>query len=180
MQGKHILICGDRGIGKSTLIQKLLKINTLPVYGYLTKRLAADETGFHPIYIHPAGSEERVFTDENRIGTCDSKVHNVSIEAFNTLGAQYIKQARPGGIIVMDELGFMETQADLFVEAVFEALDGEIPVIAAVKSRYDVPFLNKVRAHANGKVYHIDESNRDVLYDVLAPVVREWNETITR
>ena len=175
MPSKHIILCGDRGVGKSTLIQKLLEANTRPVYGFFTKRLAADETGFHPIYIHPANTAERVHTEENRIGTCDSKIHNVSIEVFDTLGTQYLREALPGGIIVMDELGFMESQAGAFVQAVFAALDGEIPIIAAVKSRYNVPFLNKVRAHPKGVVYDINPENRDALFDRLLTVVQAWN-----
>lgn len=175
MRYKHILLCGERGVGKSTLIQKLLNKNTRPVYGFYTKRLGADETGFHPIYIHQAGARELTYADENRIGTGDSRIYNVSIEVFDTLGTQYIRDAQPGGIIVMDELGFMEAQAKTFVQAVFDALDGEIPVIAAVKSRYDVPFLNEVRAHPNAAVYNIDAGNRDALFDELLPMVINWN-----
>lgn len=175
MELKHILLCGDRGVGKSTLVQRLLKANTRPVYGFYTKRLAADETGFHPIYIHSASAAEHTHTAVNQIGTCDSKIHNVSLEVFDTLGAQYLREARPGGVIVMDELGFMEAQANAFVRAVFDALDGTIPILAAVKSRYDVPFLNEVRAHRNAAVYSIDQNNRDALYETLLPVVLNWN-----
>ncbi len=172
---RHILICGDRGVGKSTLIQKLLARNTLPVYGFLTERLAADETGFHPIYIHPAGTGRRRHEERNQIGACDSRRHNVSIEAFNTLGARYLFAARPGGIIVMDELGFMEARAETFVNAVFAALNGDIPVIAAVKARYDVAFLNEVRAHPNASVSTITKEARDALYHELLPVMLQWN-----
>lgn len=176
MKSKHILLCGERGVGKSTLIQKLLKANTRSVYGFLTKRLAPDETGMHPVYLYPAAAKTLENTQSNRIGAGDSKVYSLSNEVFNTLGAQYIRQARPGGIIVMDELGFMEAKVETFVKTVFEALDGEIPVIAAVKARYDVLFLNEVRAHPNGHVYNIDAENRDALYEALLPTIRLWNE----
>ncbi len=175
-QPRHILISGERGVGKSTLIQRLLAKNIRPVYGFVTKRLAADETGFHPIYIHPAGAPERTYGDANRIGVCNSKEREVALEVFDTLGAQYIFDARPGGIIVMDELGFMEARAEAFVQAVFRALDGSIPVVAAVKDRFDVPFLNEVRAHPNGRVYRIDAENRDALYGELLPAILTWNE----
>jgi len=171
---KHILLCGEVGVGKSTLIQRLLEHNVRPVYGFVTKRLAADETGFHPIYIHPAGAAERVQTDENRIGTCDSKVHNINLAAFETLGVAYL-QAEPDGLIVMDELGFMEAGSEAFVKKVFEALDGKIPVLAAVKARFDVPFLNEVRAHPNASVYMITKENREALYQTLLPIVESWN-----
>ena len=86
---------------------------------------------------------------------------------FDTLGATYINEARPDGIIVMDELGFMERDALLFQKAVLDALNGDIQVIAAVKARRDVEFLNRVRNSEKADVYDITESNREALYNKL-------------
>lgn len=172
---KHILICGEVGAGKSTLIQRLLAQNTRPVYGFITKKLDPDENGFHPIYIHPAGASERVYEEKNMVGTCDRRTHNINLDAFNTLGVSYL-QANPGGIILMDELGFMEAQAEAFTRAVMGALDGEIPVIAAVKARFDVPFLNEVRAHPNAMLYTITAETRDALLSELLPIVQGWKD----
>ena len=175
---RHILLFGERGVGKSTLIERLLAVNTRPVAGFVTKRLPPDETGFHPIYIHEAGIpvSARVYTEENQIGVCDSKVHKPVEAVFDTLGVQYLGEAQPGGRIVMDELGFLEARADAFRKAVFRALEGGIPVLAAVKARYDVPFLNEVRAHKNCTVYEVTPENRDALYETLLPVILAWND----
>ena len=72
---RHILISGERGVGKSTLIERLLSASTLPRYGFITKMRPAGPDGFHPVYIHPAGQppHERVYTDANCIGACDSR-----------------------------------------------------------------------------------------------------------
>ena len=43
---KHILLCGEVGIGKSTLIARLLEHSSRPVYGFITKKLDPDENGF--------------------------------------------------------------------------------------------------------------------------------------
>ncbi len=171
----HILLCGERGAGKSTLIRRLLLANTRAVYGFVTERREADSDGFHPIYLHPAGAQTRVYADSNRVGRCDAKTHSVSLEAFDGLGARCIREARPGGLIVMDELGFMESAADGFTRAVLDALDGETPVLAAVKARYDVPFLNAVRAHPNAAVYTVNADNREALYRALLPTIFGWN-----
>ena len=171
---KHILICGEVGIGKSTLIARLLEHSSRPLYGFITKKLDPDENGFHPIYIHPAGIKTRVWDQDNMIGTCDRRTHNINLDVFNTLGVAYL-QAKPDGIIVMDELGFMESKAEAFVESVFAALDGEIPVIAAVKARFDVPFLNKVRSHPNTKLFMITTENRDALFSELLPMIQSLN-----
>lgn len=172
---QHILICGEVGVGKSTLIQRLLAHDTRPLYGFITKKLTPDENGFHPIYIHPAAAQERRFEPENLIGTCDRRIHNINLDAFNTLGVAYL-QAKPGGLILMDELGFMEAKAEAFTRAVMQALDGDIPVIAAVKSRTDVPFLNELRAHPNCKVCWITPENRDELYEQLLGGMQEKNK----
>lgn len=172
---KHILIVGNRGVGKSTLISRLLPHSSRPICGFITKSLPPDETGFHPIYIHPASApvESRVFTEENLIGTCDTKIHNVNLNVFDTLGVTYLSDLPKDGLIVMDELGFMEAGSEIFTRKVTEALDGDTPVIAAVKSRKDIPFLTKVRSHPKAAVYEITPENRDELYETLLPLIEE-------
>lgn len=171
----HILISGERGVGKSTLINRLLDACPRPRYGFITKMEPAGADGFHPIYIHPAGQRlaERVYTQDNCIGACDSRTHRPRVEVFDTLGVRYIRAACPGGILVMDELGFFEARAEGFTAAVLEALSGDIPVIAAVKSRTDVPFLNAVRAAPRAEVFYITPSNREELFERLLPRIRE-------
>ena len=171
---KHILICGARGVGKSTLIAKLIAKVDAPLYGYFTKRLdKADDDGLFPIYLYPAWvkDEERERGVENMIGRCSGKMHDVHAEVFDKFGAKYIRAAKPGGVIIMDELGFMERNAEEFKSAVFSALDGDIQVIAAVKDRYDVEFLNAVRAHEKAQVFNITEQNRDSLYGEILPLI---------
>ncbi len=41
MEKKHVLLYGERGVGKSTMIEKLLQICTVPVYGFVTKATPA-------------------------------------------------------------------------------------------------------------------------------------------
>lgn len=171
---KHILICGAKGVGKSTLIRKLCMAANAPIYGYCTKMLStADADNLFPIYIHPAwqAEAERAYGSANLIGRCDGRMHDVHTNVFDTLGTDYIAAAKPGGYIIMDELGFMEKNAEAFKRAVFNALDGDIPVIAAVKARYDVDFLNRIRAHEKAQLYNITPENRDALYAELLGII---------
>ena len=57
------------------------------------------------------------------------KTHTVHLAAFDGLGVRYLEAAQPDGILVMDELGFMEAEAERFKRAVFRALDGELSLI---------------------------------------------------
>ena len=167
MEKPHILIVGAKGVGKSTLIGKLLKLTSKPLYGYYTLSTPRDGNNYHKIYIHDAASDVRVMEDANCIGDCNRKVHNPNIDVFDNLGAKYIRAAKPGGIIVMDEIGFLESGAKEFTQAILDALDGDIPVIAAVKDMDNVPFLDRVRGCAKALRYDITEDNRDSLYEEL-------------
>lgn len=159
----HALIVGERGVGKSTLIQRVLKACKRPVYGFETKKeeALADELGI-PVYIYEALHERRQ-TKENLIGYCNNKCFDATAETFERFSPKLRKHIPSDSIILMDELGFMETQAKEFCSAVSTLLDGDIPIIAAVKDR-PIPFLEKIRAHPNAKCFYITPNNRDELY----------------
>ena len=175
---RHLLLCGERGVGKSTLIRRLLERNAREIGGFVTKRLPdADENGFFPIYLYPAAQreDERRNQEANLVGTCDSRSSVRYPEVFDGLGVRLIESAPRGGLILMDELGFLENDAEAFQAAVLRALSGDTPVLAAVKPR-DTPFLRAVREHRNAELVYIDEENRGALLAQLLPHILQWNE----
>lgn len=173
---KHIIICGERQVGKSTLIAKLQSELTVPVYGVITKIMRKREDGFHEIYMFRPDDRERRISEANHLADSDSVTRKVSPALFETMGVELIREARPGGVIILDELGFMEASAPEFCRAVLSAFDGDIPILAAVKQGFEnVDFLNKIKAHPKADLYMIDRNNRDALYEALLPRVREWN-----
>ena len=132
---RHLLICGERGVGKSTLIRRLLEHSTREVGGFVTKRLpVADENGFFPIYLYPASQSEGERRNEtaNLVGTCDSRSSIRHPEVFDGLGAQLIESAPEGGIILMDELGFLENDARAFQSTVLRAVQSRKQMLHAL------------------------------------------------
>ena len=163
---KHILICGERGVGKSTLIRRLLAESTLPVGGFVTRRLPqADGDGMFPIYLHAAAlpPEERPYDPEHLVGTCDSRRSVRCTPAFDDWGPRLLEGP---GLLLMDELGFLERDAHRFQEAVLAALKGDQPVLAAVKNRNDL-FLQAVRGVPGVRVLYITRENREGLFRLL-------------
>lgn len=163
---RPILIVGARDVGKTTLIHRLLLENSRPVRGFWTEKRLASPPGTHHIYLHPAwlSPEERSFSPDNQVGCWDGQQMHPFPQVFDTLGAACLTNVPPEALVVMDELGFLESQASRFTQAVLEALDGPAQVIAAVKNRPDVPFLQAVLAHPKALVFRLTLDNRPEVF----------------
>ncbi len=173
---KHILICGRRQVGKTTMVTRLMRELTVPVYGFQTVKAATDPDGTHHICMYPAGLVDGHISPENHIGDCNMHVLSLQPRVFDELGVSLLRAARPGGVIVMDELGFMEAGSETFCGEVLKVLDGDIPVLATVKDTdRGAMFLDRVRQHPNAELYMLTRENYDEVLSELLPKVRSWN-----
>ncbi|MBE5997569.1 MAG: hypothetical protein E7240_09545 [Lachnospiraceae bacterium] len=159
---KHILICGHRNAGKTTLINSLMEKIKVPVYGFQTSTVQTDPDGTHHIYMYPAGKVDGRMEESNHIGDCNTVERTVNLSVFDELGAKLIDDAKPDGVLVMDEIGFMEIGSERFCDAVLGALDGDIPVLATVKDTdFGAEFLDRVRQHPGAELIMLTPENRE-------------------
>lgn len=162
-----ILIVGARGAGKTTLIRRLLTDAQRPVGGFCTEKRPDGPQGRESVFLHPAhiSVAQRSFGPENRVGLWDGRTMEPFPQVFDTLGAACLSDVPPSALLVMDELGFLESRAPRFTRAVLAALDGPAQVLAAVKDRPDVPFLQAVLAHPKARVFRLTPNDRQVVYE---------------
>ena len=174
----HALIVGDRGVGKSTLIHRVLKELNRTVFGFETKKEEQLEDPIRgcPIYIYDAG-KSHIRTPSNLIGYHKERNIPAITAAFDRYAPSLMGSVAENAVVELDEIGFLEANAESFCHAVFHLLDGSHPVIAAVKNR-DHPFLNAVRKHPNARCFYINPENRDTLYEeVLAFMKQQLEES---
>lgn len=173
----HLLITGEIGVGKSFLVQRLLKHNQRTVRGFVTRWMSSDEKIKSGVYIFPAATETYLCTAQNCVATCDKPGFNIiHPEVFETYGVELlsIPKTQNKGLIVMDELGFMESDSPLFCKTVLNVLDGSVPVLAVVKKK-ETLFLDEVRAHKNTELYCVTPENRYSLYHNLISKIESWD-----
>ena len=158
----HTLIVGARHVGKSTLIRRVLDEIGMPVFGFETKKEdgLADEENGSPVYIYAAG-EAHEQREDNLVGYCKERRFRTNTQAFDGFALRLANPPK-GSIVLLDEIGFMESSSEAFCQAIMNLLDGDIPVIAAVKHN-STPFLDAVKAHPNARCFVITEENRDKL-----------------
>ncbi|MBR2812709.1 MAG: hypothetical protein IKD69_15145, partial [Solobacterium sp.] len=172
---KHLVLEGEKGAGKSTLIRRLAVEMQCTVGGCLTRAVMNREKGYREIFMYPASyifdsrDQDTVARSEGKLcGITMDKVKEVYPEVFDEYGVQLIQAASKKELIIIDEIGFMEEKAEQFKKAVLSAFAGNIPVIAAIKpKRISSPFPEAVRSLENVRVIELDEANRNDVYEQL-------------
>lgn len=175
----HALIVGDRGVGKSTLIRRVLKQLNCPVFGFETKKEEQLEDSLRgcPIYIYDAG-KTHCRTHENFIGYHKEQDVATVTAAFERYAPKLMQTVPENAVVELDEVGFLEAKSETFCKAVLQLLNGNRPVIAAVKNK-DIPFLIALREHPNARCFYITPENRDALFEeVLEFMKYQLEETL--
>ena len=188
--GKRIFfVTGEPGCGKSTFLAALIQTFNLQPSGFITKK---EETAEPALYIHQMinGTTQFRYEADNRAGICCSPKPVGFAPVFDAYGVMCLNQAEEallsslGGehsdadcdaaslspalpVILMDELGFMEAEADFFFRTVCDLLsDSRYYIIGAVKPR-GTRFLPVLEQMSEAVVFHLTMQNRTELYERL-------------
>ena len=89
-----------------------------------------------------------------------------AVKVFDTHGVEILKNAGKRDIIVMDELGTMESGAHVFQGEVFRRLERGKPVLGVLKAA-STPFLDAIRLRGDVRVIEVTRENRERVVDEL-------------
>lgn len=173
-----LLITGDSGVGKSYLVQRLIKEVEVPLKGFYTQRSVTDQEGQSFVWIQSADRMvgEPCDIDKQSVYQVGASQNDAVMTpfpgVFDEKGCEFLKECQTD-LWVMDELGFLELEAHHFREAVLAVLDGPSPVIAVIKSKKNA-FLDQVCAHPDAEIYEVTELNREQLYTQLSQITKHW------
>lgn len=164
MERPHLFLTGKKGVGKSTLIRKLLSQATGPVGGFFTRRVQLP--GFDGPTVHLLRPEaDDTPSEENLLFRCGDKGPSTT-ERFDRLAAAALRESRGARLLVMDELGPHEAEALMFQAEVRRALLGDIPILGVIQEA-PAPFLQEIRDHPRVRVVRVTEEDRDLLGETL-------------
>lgn len=154
----HIVLTGPRGIGKSTVVDEVIRRWIGPVDGLRT--ISWREGEGRRIDLCSVDGVRRAqaawfSSPEHREPCCRNTFEGLGVELLEESGM-------PGGLTVLDELGFMEQDIQPFTRAVLRRLDRREPVLAVIREEPN-PFLHAVAAHSNVTVVVVTRENRDSL-----------------
>jgi nucleoside-triphosphatase len=156
----RVAITGRPGVGKTTVIERLLEILPLSAGGLITKeiRVCGHRVGFSLRDV--ASGEEGILAhlhhrDGPKVGR-----YTVDLRSLEEIGVRAILRAvRTCDLVVIDEIAPMELSSAAFVPAVEEALESAKALMVSTHANADHPIAHRVRREL--QLVRIKLSNRD-------------------
>lgn len=159
---RHVFLTGEKQIGKSTLLKKVLDSFEGQIGGFFTLRTCEFLKNSFSVHLLTAAVPEK--PDETNLlfvcGSCPSYASNETPRRFDRLGCDALSDFLQKDLILMDELGPHEAEAGRFRQMVLKVLDGPVPVLGVLQ---DAPsaFLQEIARRPNVTVIRITKENRD-------------------
>lgn len=169
----NLLLTGKPGVGKTTVIQKVLSRLERRLGGFTTQEIRREgvRVGFSIRAVDDG--QEGVLAHVDLTGPHRVGKYAVNIHDMDRVGVTALRRAlESSDLIVMDEIGRMENYCPSFQRAVLEALDAPQDVLGTLQMR-STPFLNRIRERPDVTVKLVTSQNRDGLPSQLVAMLEE-------
>lgn len=161
----NILLTGEPGVGKSTLIQYLVDNYNGALAGVVSRELleSGERVGFEAVTID---GRRRVFAHRNMFTDSTYRVGEffVDVNCFDEFVVPELKRGlnELGVIVLLDEIGRMQAFSKSFLETVNDLLSSPAHIIGTIVYD-DEAFARPIKAHESTMVLTVTSENRDLL-----------------
>jgi nucleoside-triphosphatase len=169
---RHLLLTGRPGVGKTTLVRRVLEgLSGIPVTGFYTAEIRSGgrRLGFRVITLD--GQEAVLAHVEIRSQYRVSR-YGVDVAAFEEVALPSLAPGQRTGLVAVDEIGKMECFSRAFREAVVHALNADTPVLATVALRGN-RFIEGLKSREDVELIKVTPTNRGRLAGELAHRLKE-------
>jgi nucleoside-triphosphatase len=163
MAGLNLLVTGRPGVGKTTLLERVLEQlrGSLCLAGFTTAE-ERDPSGQRTAFrILTAEGKQAELARVGLRSTVQVGRYGVNLQAFERLALLELAR-RDVDLIVIDEIGKMECASERFRHAVLDALEATVSVLATLGNAR-LPFFLALRERPDVEVLTLTEHNRDAL-----------------
>lgn len=169
-----LLMTEKREKAAKELLEEILKVLKCSIGGYwvkITKDKDNSDIRIFDLTSLYDKDEGNIFFIKNDV-TVGSKL---DIEVFNKIGKEMLKRSFDNtDLIIMNEIGFLESKAFEFTAEVKRILDSSKVVLAVVKA-LDCSYINSITAREDVSIFTVTEANKDEVKKKVLCMLKSYN-----
>ena len=156
---KNIVITGNPGVGKTTLIRDIISKLSVSAGGFYTAEVRDERGKRWGFKIIDLDGREEVLASVELISQRRVSKYGVDVGAVDRIGVTAIQDAmRRDGIIVIDEIGRMELTSKRFRNVALKALDSRKLVLGTIAMK-DTNFAKRLKERQDTRVVKLTRAN---------------------
>jgi nucleoside-triphosphatase len=172
--GKSLLLTGHPGIGKTTIIRKVVEALGDRAGGFYTEEITGPG-GRHGIKLITLYREDVTIAHKDLKAPRYPRVgrYGVDTAALDKVGVKALKRAiRRNRIVIVDEIGLMELYSRKFLDVLMEGFMGEAHIVGTITAKHH-PEADVFRYLSQIEIWEIDHRNRDTMHERVLTWVNE-------
>lgn len=168
----NLLITGQPGVGKTTLIQKVVAELGRRCRGFFTREIRDDRGGRRGFEIVTLDGKTALLAHVDRRTPLRLGKYFVQLENIDRVVVPCLEAAiAEAELIIIDEIGKMELFSRQFQQAVLQALDAPAPVLGSI-TQADLPFVRRIKSRPDVELITLQLNNRQQVYgEILAKLL---------
>ena len=156
---KNILITGNPGVGKTTLIQNIISRFNVSAGGFYTSEVRDEDGRRWGFKIISLDGREEVLASVDVVSSRKVSKYGVDVGAVDRVGVTAIRDAlNSKDIVVIDEIGRMELTSNQFRNIVDKALDSPKPVLGTIALK-ETNTAKKIKERQDTKLVRLTRAN---------------------
>jgi nucleoside-triphosphatase len=172
---KHILLTGKPGIGKTSVVKKIIPLLGVDAGGFYTEEIRELDRrmGFRVVTLD---GEDGVlahveFNSNYKVGK-----YGVDLVSFENIAIPALERGMEHkSVIVIDEIGKMELFSMKFRELVSKILDSEKTLLCVIKENADT-FTEGIKKRKDVTIITVNYENRDTLPGKVFEMLKEMKK----
>ena len=173
LRKNNILLTGKPGIGKTTIIKKIVEKYKEHSAGFYTEEIK-EKGGRVGFKIKNITGDEGILSHINIKSNCNVGKYGVNINVIDSVGVSAVEnglECNQTELIIIDEIAKMELFSRNFREIVISTLNSSKIVIATIQEK-NIPFLNKIKERADVEIFRITIQNRDNILENICNYIK--------